>query len=271
MSTVDLTVASNSTSTTSDVTEPSTDPFDSIDLLDVKEYLETHYGEEEEQRRKRRLKRKLTEFIEAQDVPYNDVTTEEYPVKNADKRDGWDLCIERLEEIELESLQLSNIVEDKEDNQWACHRCYQEDDLFVSLGIKYALTNNLPVGWTPSLLIEVILEACVYSAFSNRGNISIFARDAWLLQKKVKPESEFFASTEFYFCHAVYNLKYVPRIGRNGPYGRKPEEVSIAHRHRPWNEYFRTELSTFIVHNRNKRRNRERLTTVLGSSVVVEA
>ena len=271
MSTVDLTVASNSTSTTSDVTEPSTDPFDSIDLLDVKEYLETHYGEEEEQRRKRRLKRKLTEFIEAQDVPYNDVTTEEYPVKNADKRDGWDLCIERLEEIELESLQLSNIVEDKEDNQWACHRCYQEYDLFVSLGIKYALTNNLPVGWTPSLLIEVILEACVYSAFSNRGNISIFARDAWLLQKKVKPESEFFASTEFYFCHAVYNLKYVPRIGRNGPYGRKPEEVSIAHRHRPWNEYFRTELSTFIVHNRNKRRNRERLTTVLGSSVVVEA
>ena len=271
MLTVDLTVASNSTSTTSDVTEPSTDPFDSIDLLDVKEYLETHYGEEEEQRRKRRLKRKLTEFIEAQDVPYDDVTTEEYPVKNADKRDGWDLCIEKLEEIELESLQLSNIVEDKEDNQWACHRCYQEDDLFVLLGIKYALTNNLPVGWTPSLLIEVILEACVYSAFSNRGNISIFARDAWLLQKKVKPESEFFASTEFYFRHAVYNLKYVPCIGRNGPYGRKQEEVSIAHCHRPWNEYFRTELSTFIVHNRNKRRNRERLTTVLGSSVVVEA
>ena len=270
MPTVDLTESSTTTSTTGDITEPSTDPFNSIDLVDVKEYLEAHYGEEEEKRRKRRLKRKLTEFIEAQDVPYDDVTTEDYPVKNEEKRDGWDLSIEKLEEIELESLQLTNIIEDKEDNQWACHRCYQEDDLFVSLGIKYALTNQLPVGWTPSLLIEVILEACVYTAFSNRGNLSIFARDAWLLQKKVKPESEFFASTEFYFRHAVYNLKYVPRIARNGPYGRKEEEVSIAHRHRPWNEYFRTELSTAIVRGRNERRKRERLSTVLGSSVVVE-
>ena len=270
MPTVDLTESSTTTSTTGDITEPSTDPFNSIDLVDVKEYLEAHYGEEEEKRRKRRLKRKLTEFIEAQDVPYDDVTTEDYPVKNEEKRDGWDLSIEKLEEIELESLQLTNIIEDKEDNQWACHRCYQEDDLFIALGIKYALTNHLPVGWTPSLLIEVILEACVYTAFSNRGNLSIFARDAWLLQKKVKPESEFFASTEFYFRHAVYNLKYVPRIARNGPYGRKEEEVSIAHRHRPWNEYFRTELSTAIVRGRNERRKRERLSTVLGSSVVVE-
>ena len=270
METVDLTVASDSTTTTTDITEQSTDSFNSIDLLDVKEYLEAHYGEEEEKRRKRRLKRKLTEFIEAQDVPYDDVTTEEYPVKNTDKRDGWDLSIEKLEEIELESLQLNNIIEDKENNQWACHRCYQEDDLFVALGIKYALTNNLPVGWTPSLLIEVILEACVYTAFSNRGSLSIFARDAWLLQKKVKPESEFFASTEFYFRHAVYNLKYVPRIARNGPYGLKEEEVSIGHRHRPWNEYFRTELSTAIVRGRNERRKRERLSTVLGTSVVVE-
>ena len=138
----------------------------------------------------------------------------------------------------------------------------------MSLGIKYALTNYLPVGWTPSLLIEVILEACVYYAFSNRGNLSVFARDAWLLQKKVQPESEFFAGTEFYFRHAVYNLKYVPRIGRNGPYGQKEEEVSIAHRHRPWNKYFRTELSTLIVRGRKARRERERVNTVLRGSVV---
>ena len=87
MPTVDLTVSSTTTSTTGDITEPSTDPFNSIDLVDVKEYLEAHYGEEEEKRRKRRLKRKLTEFIEAQDVPYDDVTTEDYPVKNEEKRD----------------------------------------------------------------------------------------------------------------------------------------------------------------------------------------
>ena len=68
MATVDLTVASNSTTITSDITEPSTDLFHSIDLLDVKEYLEAHYGEEEEKRRKRRLKRKHGEFIEAQDL-----------------------------------------------------------------------------------------------------------------------------------------------------------------------------------------------------------
>ena len=271
MSAIDLTdssISSNSTTTTEDITEPSSDPFNSIDLQDYKEYLEARYGEAEEKTRKRRLKRKLIEFIENEEVPYNDKSTEEYPVKNTDKRNGWDLSIDNLEEIELDTLQLKNIIKDKEDNQWDCHRCYQEDNLFVALGIKYALTNNLPVGWTPTLLIEVILEACVYHAFSNRGNLSIFARDAWLLQQKVQPETEFFAGTEFYFRHAVYNLKYIPRIGRIGPYGHKPEEVSIAHRHRPWNEYFRTQLSTVIVRGRIERRKRERVSAVLGGSVV---
>ena len=84
----------------------------------------------------------------------------------------------------------------------------------------------------------------------------------------MKPESEFFAGTEFYFRHAVYNLKYVPRIGRKGPYGHKPEEVSIAHRHRPWNEYFRVRLSAVIVRGREERSKRERVSAVLGGSIV---
>ena len=145
-------------------------------------------------------------------------------------------------------MQLKNIVEDADSNQWECHRCYQEDDLFIGWGFKYTLTTDLPVGWTPSLLIEVILEACVYSAFSNRGDISVFVRDACLLQEKVKPELDFFASTEFYFRHTVYNLKYVPRIARFGPYVRSEEEVSIAHRH---NLFQRLALLVHECHNKS--------------------
>ena len=167
---------------------------------------------------------------------------------------------------------MKNIIEDKESNQWDCHCYYQEDDLFIGLGIKYASTTDLLVGWTPLLLIEVIFETCLCSAFSNWGDISIFARDAWLLQKKVRPESEFFASAEFYFRHAVYNLKYVPHIARYGPYGRSEEEVSIAHRHRPWNDYFRTKLSMALHAGRDERnwRRREGLTAVIGGSIVIE-
>ena len=254
--------------TTKELTESSSDPFDLRDLLDYKEYLEANYGEVEEKTRRTRLKRKYTEFVEAQEVPYDNKSTEEYPGKNVDKRNGWDLTIKKLEEIEVETLQLKNIVEDKENNQWDCHCCYQEDKLFVALRIKYARTDLLPVGWTPSLLVEVILEACIYCAFLKRGNLSVFARDVWLLQKKVKPESEFFAGTEFDFRHAVYNSKYVPRIGRKGSYGHNEREVSIAPRHRPWNEYFRTRLSRVIVRGREERSKRERVSAVLNGSIV---
>ena len=110
--------------------------------------------------------------------------------------------------------------------------------------IQYAITKELPINWTPSLLADVILEAAAYTAATNCGDIDRYVRDLSRMSKFAKPWTNTFQEYLKYLARALFDPTYVRQIARTGPYINSQNTLAIAYRHRPWNNFFRKRGST---------------------------
>ena len=114
----------------------------------------------------------------------------------------------------------------------------------MALGIRYALTGELPVNWIPSLLVDIILEAAAYSAFSSATSPPDFIWDLLIIQETAKPWTEGFAKVPEQIKRGLYDYHWVRQIARTGPYLTACNDLAITYRHRPWNNYFRKKSLT---------------------------
>ena len=221
-------------------------------ILEIeKTLLEVNKNNNQESRRTRlaetvfELRRELTD--DSSEGDYSDDDYQHY--------DGWDLSWDTIEEVELQDLR----KEDKpaidpdhwykqSDNQsYKVHHCNQEKQLIICLGIQYALTYKLPAGYTPFVLINIIIEACVYSAFSGHGKIERFVADKDRIKKFVDPCEEWFLKSPLYYRQAFFKESFLRRIAKQGPYAHSSSEQPIPYRHRPWNNYFRQKIPAKLV------------------------
>lgn len=166
---------------------------------------------------------------------------------------AWKLDLESFNEIETKDISIGNLdriilYDHKYPDPFTVHRCRTQDKLLVLLGVKYALTQELPVEYTPFLLINIILEAAVYHAFTGNGVIDKFCDDIDRIRNFVKPydDSDHFIKSPKYFRKALFCRSYVRNIARHGPFAKVPNGVPVAYRHRPWNSYFRGKLPISI-------------------------
>ena len=166
---------SDATSETSSVS--TLESTEELNLVDIKNWLEYHYGtyrrprkaikvENQEQKQNRNLIE-----IEFDISSGPDYEPPSHLVSLLNLEYG-KLSFEKLEEINYKVIEAEDILEEEEHKPYSIHRCAEQDKLLVALGIRYALTGELPVNWIPSLLVDIILEAAAYSAFSRARPIS---------------------------------------------------------------------------------------------------
>ena len=187
-----------------------------------------------------------------QDILLDDRSEGDYDGE-IDNETAWTLDIDSFNNIETKDISTGTargviLYDHKYPDPFDVHRCRTQDKLLVLLGVKYALTKELPVGYTPFLLINVILEAAVYHAFTGNGDIDKFCGDIDRIRNFVKPydDKDHFINSPKYFRKALFCSSYVRNIARHGPFSKVPNGVPVAYRHRPWNSYFRGRLPISI-------------------------
>lgn len=212
-----------------------------------KELLDEHNINNKESKRQRYIE----DIYQRRKELTDDSSEGDYSDDDYQHHDGWDLGWETFGDLELQDFENedSPYVEFDIDfpDSYKVHHCNQEKQLIVSLGIQYALTYKLPIGYTPFVLINIILEACVYCAFSGHGKIERFVADKERIKNFVDPCTDWFIKSPLYYRQAFFKESYLRRIARQGPYANESGEQPIPYRHRPWNTYFRQRVPTKLV------------------------
>ena len=150
----------------------------------------------------------------------------------------------KLEDIDYSILEEENILKEEAHTRYGIHNCAEEDKLIVALGIRYVLTDELPVNWIPSLLIDIILEGAAYCAINPSTPHPDFYRDIYSIQKIAKPWSDDFAHLPEYIKRGIFDYHWVSQVATTGPFRGPDNDLPIAYRHRPWNQYFRKKSSS---------------------------
>ena len=229
------------------VSSSSSEPGTSLNLIDIKNWLEFHYGTYRRPRKVIKTEEGTSENKFKLDIEFDITSSPDYE-SDLDLSTGIDesqrVSYDKLEEISYAVLDASNILEEEENTRHGIHNCIEEDKLIVSLGIRYVLTDELPVCWIPSLLVDIILEAAAYCATNPSIQRPEFIRDLYLIQKIAKPWTDDFAQLPEYIKRGIYDYHWVKQISRTGPFKGLNNNLPIAYRHRPWNQYFRKKTST---------------------------
>lgn len=156
-------------------------------LIDVKNWLEYNY-------RSYRRTRKAIKVEKEESEDKNKVEIELDITSEPDYSSGFDVSTSidedekfsyrKLEDISYSILEKTDILEEENHTRYDIHNCVDEDKLIVALGIRYVLTDELPVNWIPSLLIDIILEGAAYCATDPLIPHPDFYRDLYLIKKK---------------------------------------------------------------------------------------
>ena len=167
---------------------------------------------------------------------------------------GWDIDYEYIKDIDtwdFSDLDFDWIKPDIENpDSFKLHTCNQEDALLVCLGIRYALTFELPTGYTPFLLINIILEGCIYFAFTGHGNLDRFVADKDRVKEFVDPCDEWcIKESPKYYRQAFFYDHYLRRVAKQGPFAHHEKQVPVPYRHRPWNSFFRQSIPAVLKVN----------------------
>ena len=181
---------SNATSETDSLS--SLEKVKELNLVDIKNWLEFHCGSyrrstkafirDKKPESQRKIKIKF-DISSAQD--YNKDQELSTSIEVSSNFSYW-----RQEEINYGVIGKEGIIPEDKRSRFLIHRCIEEDKLLVALGICYVLTNKLPIGWTRSLLIDIVLEAATYSALTPTIVKPDFIWDLITIQRTANPWTE---------------------------------------------------------------------------------
>ena len=236
----------NSDATSATDSLSSLESIEELNLVDIKNWLEFHYGS---YRRPTKLRRrdKKPESQRKIEIEFDISSAPDYIEDNEHStsiEETWNFSYRKLEEINYGVIGKEDIVPDEEKSRASIHRCCEEDKLLVALGIRYALTDELPIGWSPSLLIDILLEAATYTAITPLIQKPDFLCDLITIQRIANPWTDSFSQLPEYVKRGIFDFHWVCQISRTGPYVGPDNDLAIPYRHRPWNNYFRKKRST---------------------------
>ena len=236
---------SDSTSETASLS--STESETNLNLIDIKNWLEFHYGTYRRPKKAFKTEEGISENKNKFDIEFDITSALDYESDldlSTRVNESQKVTYGKLEAISYAILDTSHILEEEEHLRYGIHNCIEEDKLIVSLGIRYVLTDKLPVCWIPSLLVDIILEAAAYCATNPSIQRPEFIRDLYLIHKIAKPWTDDFAHLPEYIKRGTYDYHWVSQISRTGPFKGLSNDLPIAYRHRPWNQYFRKKSSS---------------------------
>ena len=155
----------------------------SYNLIDVKNWLEYHHGSYRRPRKAIKVEKEENENKNKLEIEFNVTSVRDYDsdldlLSSIEEDAKFTYC--KLEDINYSILEEEDILEEEAHTRYRIHNCAEEDKLIVALGIRYVLTDELPVKWIPSLLIDIILEGAAYCAINPSTPHPDFYRDLYL-------------------------------------------------------------------------------------------
>ena len=223
-------------------------PLGRDNLFKVKEEIEESFVTEKHRNKKRRGRSPIESLLFLSD---ND-SEPDYSEYNGDiesKETTWE-NIRTVDTVDFEKVNTNLPIKPDEKVTYSytneVHGYENESRLIIALGIKYALTGELPKYYTPFLLVNIVLEAAVYCHFSGFGSLEKLSADLLRIRTFVHPWSDWFETSPKYFRKALFDKKYIIQVWCRGPFATEEKDIPIAFRHRPWNRYFRETVPPYI-------------------------